>query len=269
MARSEGRMANLLLRFAAPLSGLRSVPILGDVLSWTSRRLVPSDTLIWVQIQHGPAQGLWIRVNPRTGQNVEQGIGEPAVQQAVTQHLHAGMTFYDLGANIGFFSLMAARLVGPSGRVASFEADPEIAARLRENLRYNNFSNAAVEEKAVWSEPTTVHFARVDANTSPDRGLGHVSATDSPAAANTISVEAVSLDQFVLTHPAPDFLKCDVEGAEVAVFQGAERLLQKKRPLLLVEMHSPENHRALSKKFQQLDYACNNLDENHVLALPQ
>ena len=102
MAKSEGCIANLLLRFAAPLSGLRRVPILGDVLSWTSRQLVPTGTLIWVQIQHGPAQGLWIRVNPRTGQNVEQGIGEPAVQHAVQQRLHGGMTFYDLGANIGF-----------------------------------------------------------------------------------------------------------------------------------------------------------------------
>jgi FkbM family methyltransferase len=261
-------MANLLLRCVSPLSGLRRVPVLGGLLSWTSRQLVPPDTLIWVQIQHGAAQGLWIRVNPRTGQNVQQGIGEPAVQDAVQKHLRPGMIFYDLGANIGFFSLMAARLVGPGGRVVSFEADPEIAVRLRENLTYNKFTHALTEEKAVWSEPATVSFARVDTNTSPDRGLGHVSTGDS-AAANTISVEAVSLDEFVLMHPAPDFLKCDVEGAEVAVFQGAERLLREKRPILLVEMHSAENHRALTRKFSQLGYACSNLDENHVLALPQ
>jgi FkbM family methyltransferase len=163
---------------------------------------------------------------------------------------------------------MAARLVGPGGRVISFEVDPEIAIRLRVNLAYNKFTHAVVEEKAVWSETTTVSFARVDTNTSPDRGLGHVSTGDS-VAANTISVEAVSLDEFVLLHPAPDFLKCDVEGAEVAVFQGAERLLREKRPILLVEMHSAENHQALTRKFSHLGYACSNLDENHVLALPQ
>jgi len=268
MAKSEGRMADLLLRLATPLSGFRRVPVLGDVLSWTSRQLVPTGTLIWIRIQQGPAQGLWIRVNPRTGHNVQRGIGEPAVQQAMQQHLRSGMTFYDLGANIGFFSLLAARLVGTSGRVISFEADPEIAARLRENLAYNNFSHAAVEEKAAWSEPTRVCFARVDSNTSPDRGLGHVSTAISPGA-NTITVEAVSLDHYGLSHPAPDFLKCDVEGAEVGVFQGAERLLREKRPLLLVEMHSPENQQALTGKFSQLGYACSNLDENHVLALPQ
>jgi FkbM family methyltransferase len=267
MEKSEGRLAGLLLRVAASLSGLRRVPILGELLSWTSHQLVPSGTLLWVPIQQGLAQGLWIRVNPRTGHDVQHGIGEPAVQQALQQHLRNGMTFYDLGANIGFFSLIAARLVGPSGRVVSFEADPEITARLRENLAYNKFTHVTVEEKAVWSEPAIVSFARVDSDVSPDRGLGHVSTGNSSA--GTINVEAISLDQYVTSHPAPDFLKCDVEGAEVAVFQGAQILLREKRPILLVEMHSPENHRILAEKFGQSGYTCRDLDQNHLLALPQ
>ncbi len=267
MSGSDGRMANLLLRFAAPLSGLRRIPVLGNLLSWTGRRFVPSDSLIWVEIKSGPAAGLLIRVNPRTGQNVMLGAGEPAVQDTCRKYLRPGMTFYDLGANIGFFSLIAARIVGSTGRVFSFEADPEIAVRLRENLAYNKFDHATVVQKAVWSEPTTVSFARVDASTSPDRGLGHVQLDQSPTGA-TITVEAVSLDSYTATHPAPDLLKCDVEGAEVAVFQGAERLLREKRPMLLVEMHNAENYRLLSEKFVDLGYACTSLDESHVFAVP-
>ena len=267
MAESTSRLANLLLRFTPSLAGLRRLPVLGDSLSWISRKLVPRDALIWVQIQHGPSEGLWIRVNPRTGQNVQKGIGEPQVQKALVDHLRPGMTFYDVGANIGFFSLMAARLVGPEGRVISFEADPEIAARLRENLARNRFTHAHVEQKAVWSEPGTVPFERVDPNTSPDRGLGYVSTNGS--APGAIPVEAVSLDQYAASHPPPDFLKCDVEGSEVAVVQGAAQLLSGKRPILLVEMHSPENHRTLRQKFAGHGYLCQNLDENHVLALPQ
>ena len=267
MAGPTSRRANLLLRFAPSLSGLRRVPFLGDFLSWTSRKLVPPDALIWVQIQHGPSEGLWIRLNPRTGQNVQKGIGEPQVQKALVDHLRPGMTFYDVGANIGFFSLMAARLVGPQGRVISFEADPEIAERLRENLARNQFKHAHVEEKAVWSESATVSFARVDLNTSPDRGLGHV--TTNGSTPGTITVGAVSLDQYTESHPPPDFLKCDVEGAEVAVFQGASRLFSGKRPIFLVEMHSPENQRALLDKFAGHGYRCQKLDDNHVLALPQ
>ena len=267
MAKSGSRLAKLLLRFAPSLGGLRRVPVLGDFLSWTSRKLVPRDALVWVQIQRGPSEGLWIRLNPRTGQNVKKGIGEPQVQNALVEHLRPGMTFYDIGANIGFFSLMAARLVGPKGRVVSFEADPEIAARLQENLARNQFTQAQVEQKAVWSEPSIVSFERVDPNTSPDRGLGHVSPNGSPP--GSITVQAVSLDQYIATHPAPDLLKCDVEGAEVAVFRGAAKLLSGKRPLLLVEMHSPENQRALRALFAGYGYRCLNLDDNHVLALPQ
>jgi FkbM family methyltransferase len=267
MAESASRLANLLLRFAPWLGALRRVPVLGDFLSWTSRRLVPRGSLIWVQIQHGPSEGLWIRLNPRTGQNVQQGIGEPQVQKALIAHLRPGMTFYDVGANIGFFSLMAARIVGPQGRVVSFEADPEIAARLRENLARNQFSYAHVEQIAVWSKPATVSFERVDPNTSPDRGLGHIAPNGS--APGTITVEAVSLDQYTTSHPPPDFLKCDVEGAELAVFQGATRLFSDRRPVFLVEMHSPENHRALLELFAGHGYRCQNLDDNHVLALPQ
>lgn len=267
MRKTGGHLANLLLRCGPSVSGLRRVPLLGGILSWASRQLVPPETLIWVQIQRGLAQGLWIRVNPRTGQTVLHGIGESAVQQAMQQHLRAGMTFYDLGANIGFFSLLAARQVGPSGRVVAFEADPEIAVRLCENLSYNGFTHVAVEQKAVWSQPGTVSFERVNSNISPDRGLGHVS-LDATAIAGVMPVEAVSLDQYVLSHPAPDFLKCDVEGGEIAVFQGAEQLLHERHPILLVEMHSEEGHRTLIPKFRQCGYACSNLDENHILALP-
>jgi FkbM family methyltransferase len=268
MAESNGRLANLFLRYASPIAGLRRVPLLGDCLSWVSGRLVPRDTRVWVEIEHGPARGLWMRVNPRTGRDVQQGVGEPVVQQALAANLRAGQVFYDLGANIGFFSLLGARLVGTAGRVVAFEADPEIAARLRENLDYNKFAHAIVEQKAVWSQPGAIRFARVDPNASPDRGLGHVEA-DRPGDRDTIPVEAVSLDGYSAANLAPDFIKCDVEGAEVAVFEGGERLLREKRPGLLVETHSARNHAQLAQKFGQLGYRCSNLDENHVLALPQ
>lgn len=266
MAETNNRLANLLLRYVEPFYRLRRVPVVGSILSWTSRKLVPSESLIWIQVQGGSAKGLWIRVNPRTGQNVQRGIGEPEVQQALVDHLRPGMTFYDLGANIGFFSLIAARLVGPQGRVFSFEADPEIAARLRENLFRNQF-HAQVVEKAVWSESTTVHFARAAPGTSPDRGLGHVSPDGFET--DVIGVEAVSLDQFAETNPAPDFVKCDVEGAEVAAFDGARHLLSEKRPILLVELHSHKSQQSLLERFASLGYQCRQLDESHVLALPQ
>ena len=115
--------------------------MLGQCVSWAGEKLVPRDSLAWVQVQNGPAKGLWLHLNPRTGKTYFEGSGEPEVQQVLEQHLRAGMTFYDIGANIGLFSLLAARLVGKEGRVVSFEADPEIAARLREHVERNAFGS--------------------------------------------------------------------------------------------------------------------------------
>lgn len=268
MTEPSARLGNLFLRLSSLRSILRRLPLLGDLLARTAQRILPRGSLVWVQIQRGPGTGLWMRLNARTGRIVQQASGEIRVQQALVNHLRPGMTFYDLGANIGFFSLIGARLVGPQGHVFSFEADPEIAIRLRENLSRNNFTHASVVQKAVWSEPGSISFSRVDPNASPDRGLGHVSPAGSDTS-NQILVEAVSLDDFTLFHPPPDVLKCDVEGAEVAVFEGALRLLGEHRPILLVEMHTIENTRLLVQRFSNLGYSCHNLDDNHVLALPQ
>jgi FkbM family methyltransferase len=263
---SQDRRAQLLLRYPSLLARLRRLPLLGRFVSWAGAKLVPRDSLTWVQVQSGPAEGLWLHLNPRTGKTYFEGGVEPEVQEALQQHLRAGMTFYDVGANIGFFSLLAARLVGKEGRVVAFEADPEISARLREHVERNAFGRITVEEKAVWSEPRTVFFARTDPATSPDRGLGHVV---SSGGGNTIEVSAESLDDFTRIQPLPDFLKCDVEGAEVEVFRGAERLLKEKRPGIICEMHSEENQRILLEELSRLGYTCQPCGTNHILALPR
>lgn len=64
-------------------------------------------------------------------------------------YLRLGMTFYNLGVHIAFFSLLAARLAGEQGRVIAFEADPELAALLREHVEHNRFGCVTVVEKAV------------------------------------------------------------------------------------------------------------------------
>jgi hypothetical protein len=169
---SQSWLAQFLLRHGSPLAGLRRVPVLGQCVSWAGAKLVPRDSLAWVQVRSGPAAGLWLHLNPRTGTGYFEGGGEPEVQSALQQHLRPGMIFYDIGANIGFFSLLAARLVGKEGRVVAFEADPEIAGRLREHVARNEFGSITVEEKAVWSEARTVFFRGLIRPLLPIGGLG-------------------------------------------------------------------------------------------------
>lgn len=266
MGAAQGRLGEFLLRYASPLAGLRRVPVLGRCMSWAGEKLVPRGSRAWVRVKNGAAKGLWLNLNPRTGQAYFDGGGEPEVQAALEKHVRQGMTVYDVGANIGLFSMIAARLVGEHGRVVAFEADPEIAARLREHVARNEFGWITVVEKAVWSEPKGVFFARSDPATSPDRGLGHIvfaSGTD------VMQISAVSLDQYTTSHPPPDFLKCDVEGAEVEVFRGAQRLLKENRPGIICEMHSEQNNRLLLEGLSQLGYTCKPCGADHILALFQ
>ena len=264
---SEGGLGKAFLRFAAPFTKLRAVPVIGPGLRWASAKLIPRDTLTWVQVQHGPAHGIWLHLNPRTGRDYFHGDIETEVQAVLSECLHPGMTVYDIGANIGFFSLLAARLAGSAGRVTAFEADPEIAARLRENVERNKGAPISVEEKAVWSSSSPVFFARADAEVSPDRGLGHVIVNDAERSApGTIRVEAVSVDEYVGKSGAPDFIKCDVEGAEVEVFRGAAKLLNERRPIILCEMHGDKNRQTLLTMFENLGYRCEPCGKNHVLA---
>jgi FkbM family methyltransferase len=236
---------------------------MGEWLHRLSHRLLPSDERLWAQIEAGPARGLWLELNPRTGQAYLRGDAEPLVQKVLAERLHPGMVFYDLGANIGLFSLLAARRVGPSGRVFSFEPDPEVATRLRRNIAQNSFSNVTIFEAGVWSASGVVSFIPADAS-SPDHGTGRFVPAASDAGTPT---RCVALDDFSEGAP-PDGIKCDVEGAELEALHGAAKLLQAHRPWILCEMHSEANERASREFLGHFAYTFERVDSNHILALP-
>lgn len=258
-------MGELLLHSPAPLRSLRHVPLLGEIIHRLSYRLLPADEKVWAQIEGGPAKGIWMELNPRTSQAYVRGEGEIAVQQVIAERIRPGMTFYDLGANIGLFSLLAAGLVGAGGKVFSFEPDASVAARLRRNVARNGFDNVTVIEAGVWSTSGDMNFITADSS-SPDNGLGRF-ATGDRGAAGAIT-KSVALDDFIKTAPPPEAIKCDVEGAEAEVFRGAERLLKAHRPWIVCEIHSPANAAALRTLLDGLDYHLENVDANHLLAIP-
>lgn len=266
MTIAEGAIGRIFQRHYQSLRGMGKLPAVGPLLTWAASRAILRDSRVWMQVKSGPAEGIWLRLNPRTAAGTINGTGERRELEIVRDHLCPGMTFYDVGANIGIFSMMAARLVGSDGQVVAFEADPEIAGRLREHARRNSFGWVNVEQKAAWRESGTVLFERVDASVSPDRGVGHVvdSKNDS-----VVSLDAIALDDCSTKYWPPDFIKCDVEGAEGEVFLGARRMLEKQRPQVLCEIHSDESRQLVLNEFTRFNYACENCDDNHILALPK
>jgi len=257
--------SSLLLRMPAPLRALRDLPIIGELIHQVSHFVLPADQMVWAQIRSGPAQGLWIEVFPRTGQFHVAGDAELPTQLAIAQRLRPDDVFYDLGANIVLFSLLAARYVGGSGKVFSFEPDAIIADRLRRNVACNSFSQITVVESGVWSSTGTLAFTAAGP-TSPDRGVGTF--LYSRGDATRTPVRVVCLDDFVRFEPPPNAIKCDVEGAEIEVLRGAEGLLAAHRPWILGEMHSQSNDSAWREFLGRFGYTFSVVDSNHILALP-
>jgi len=265
MERVSNWLGHLLLRVPEPLRSLRKAPVLGGVIHFLSYRILRADRKVWMQVEGGLGRGLWLELNPRTGQTYLRGDVEPAVQEILAKRLGPGMVLYDLGANIGFFSLAAARIVGEDGHVFSFEPDPEVAERLRRNIERNNLSNVTVVEAGLWSSSGKMNFVAADTS-SPDRGTGRFVGGDS---ASGTPRPCVALDDFVAGARRPDAIKCDVEGAEIEALRGAERLLRANRPWILCETHSEFNSRSARELLREFGYSVESVDGNHILALPQ
>jgi FkbM family methyltransferase len=258
-------VGTLLLRSPAPLRSLRGVPFLGNIIHRLSHRVLPSNEKVWAQVRKGPLEGIWLELNPRTGQSYLLGDAESKGQTILSESLRPGMVFYDLGSNIGLHSLLASRIVGPTGRVYSLEPDPEVAARLRRNVARNGFTNVTIIEAGVWSSTGKRNFQPAGPS-SPDKGTGTF-VWDGRAAAGA-SVRCIALDDFIAGAPPPDAIKCDVEGAEVEALRGARKLLETSRPWIFCEMHSEENSRAVCTFLSGFGYAFESIDGNHILASP-
>ena len=261
---SRNWVGNLLLENSCvSLRSIRNVPFLGDIVHRISHRVLPRDERVWAQIETGPAKGLWIELNPRTGQSYLRGNAEAAVQRVLVERLRAGMVFYDLGANIGFFSLLAARIVGPTGQVFSFEPDPETTVRLQRNVDQNNLQNVTVVPKGVWSTSGKRTFMAAGGS-SPDHGTGKF--VDDTGEEGGAFLDCVALDDFIRDAPAPHAIKCDVEGAEEEVLRGAERVLRTHLPWVLCELHSERSARSVRELLDISGYKIERVDSGHIFA---
>jgi FkbM family methyltransferase len=142
--------------------------------------------------------------------------------------------FYDIGANLGFFSVLLGRLVGTTGLVYSFEPVPANAAMIERNARLNGLNNIKVmriacSREARSSELLLAHYAG---------GAVLKGAGVPPDLAGSLMVETSSIDILVESQQIkpPNLVKIDVEGAEMDVLQGMEKVLRKWAPAILLEV---------------------------------
>ena len=159
------------------------------------------------------------------------GVWEPSVTALYRAALRPGDVVIDIGANVGLHTLLAAHLVGPSGRVHAIEASPWICARLRRNLAANGANQVVVHNMAATAEPGPVQVYLHDPS-----NLGGTTILASEAllhgAAPEAMVDGRPLGDIVpmADIEAARLIKIDVEGAEWLVAQGMAGLLPRLRP---------------------------------------
>src|SRR6267378_3487520 len=211
------------------------VPILGSALKDFSRAAIPSDALVWKSIRSGPGKGLQIHLNPRYEMQYLEGDYEAPVEQVLLSNLRPGTVFYDVGAHIGVFSLIAARNLGAHGSVFVFEPDPSNVRRIREHVSRNQLDAIQIIPKAVCSTVGRLRFQRASFQSSMNRGVLVEDA--SAAEESTIEVESTTLDAVGQDYVLPSLIKIDVEGFEAAVLRGSEGIFRTVKPFLVCEIH--------------------------------
>jgi FkbM family methyltransferase len=239
---------------------LGRVPVLGTTLRKLARRY-PEGSV--VDVRTGAAAGLKWKRHHRYPNGYWVGHYELEIQDALKRELKPGGVVYDVGANAGLFTLIAARLVGPAGRVFAFDPAPENCESIREQVELNGYAPfCTAVRKAVGCEAGRATFS-FDTSGSSTAHLGAAQGGE-----RSVEVEVTTLDAAAAAYGAPTFIKLDVEGAEGDVMAGARGLLSSgaARPVWLIELHSRQCEADVKRHLAAAGYEFFEVDGRPVAA---
>lgn len=207
-----------------------------------------------VTIAAGVLAGHKIQLDMQTEKDYWLGTYEPQLETALQEWVKPGMLIYDVGANIGYISLLFSKLVGENGQIFAFEALPANIERLKVNLALNQLQNQIkVIHTAVVNTPASVPFLVHSSN-----GMGKVvgSAGRKEHYLEEILVPGTSLDHFVYDqgNPSPHIIKMDIEGGEILALPGMHRLLTEVHPTIFLELHGESAARTAWDTLTQAGY---------------
>lgn len=218
-------------------------PGLSEIIRSTMNRYVPHG-LSEVSISTGIVSTLRMNLDLQSEKDYWLGTYEPELQFAIKDLTKPGQIIFDVGANIGFTSLLFAERTGSTGHVFSFEALPSNITRLEENIALNNFKDwVTIIHAAVQDQSGPVNFL-----IGPSHGTGKAEGSLGRSNLNYhdhIQVPGVSIDDFVYLseHDKPDIIKIDIEGGELLALTGMLELLRDCGPILLLELHGLDSTR--------------------------
>ncbi|HEY6118942.1 MAG TPA: FkbM family methyltransferase [Pyrinomonadaceae bacterium] len=194
----------------------------------------------WIKpVWHEFQPGLWmqLRIQDMTQETILlEDVWDPQLTEFIRENLGPQAIFIDVGANVGYFTLIASVCVGASGKVLAIEPNPSVAEQLRVNVQRSNLSNVITEE-ALCSDSVENHTETLYL---PDESsLGKASLSKSNAGGlDSVKVRSATLDQLIFDHRLQGvmFVKIDVEGAELMVLRGMTETLARLRPIVVIEL---------------------------------
>jgi FkbM family methyltransferase len=183
------------------------------------------------------------------------GRYEKEQTRVFAESVHEADVVYDIGAHVGYYTVLASVIVGRRGRVIAFEPSPRNLTRLRKHVEVNRCGNVTILDVAVSDHEGVAPFE--------DRcgsGTGHLSAS------GTVEVRVVNLDALVARGemPPPSVMKIDVEGAEAEVLAGATSVIARARPTLFLSTHSEELKETCYRLLSGCGYTFRPLDRPSV-----
>jgi FkbM family methyltransferase len=199
--------------------------------------------LVEVKVAAGDLAGFTILLDMQVDKDYWLGTYEPELQSALRELIPASAVIFDVGANIGYVSLLLAKAAGEAGKIFAFEALPSNVEQLRRNLALNGMdTQVTVIASAVTQAPGPVRFL-VHASGGMGKAAGSAGREDQYQ--SEVTVPGISLDEFVYGqgNPPPQVVKMDIEGGEVMALKGMRWVLTEARPLMLMELHGPESSR--------------------------
>jgi FkbM family methyltransferase len=207
----------------------------------------------------GPLRGFVFRVSEITGLSPWYSGTERGHQRAMLSLVRPGDVVMDVGANWGLHSLLLSRLAGPAGRVVALEPLPEAFEALRWHLSANGCRNVIALPLALADTDGLMGFVRGESTSQG--ALDNTEYTDR-AQHSGLEVSVRTLDSLIaeLDLNSLRLVKIDVEGAESAVLSGAQRTLDRYRPYLVVDLHTPQQDVRVARILTDHDYVLQRLE---------